>query len=85
MNKSSETKKSKENSSRAVNDGNNKNKDSNQKKITSRVIPTIDLIKTCPRSAPNADRIVNLQLNTLKTRKGRATKVSQRIRLVVKK
>ena len=51
---------------------------------TSRVIQTLALIKNCLQSAPTTDRMATLQLNALTPPRGRATKVSQRVRLVVK-
>ena len=54
------------------------------RKSTSRVIPNLSLIKILPQSAPTADRMVTFQLNTFKTPRERATKVSQKIWLVAK-
>ena len=72
MNKISETYKSKEKNSGAANFGNNKK---NNKDHQSNSNSSVD--KTLPRRAHTAGRIVTFQLNTLKTCKGRATKLNQ--------
>ena len=84
MNKNSETKNSNDNSSGAANTVNNKTKDYNQKKRTTRVVTTLALITIFQRTAPAEDRMVTSQLNAFKNLRGRATKVIQKIELVVK-
>ena len=53
------------------------------RKSTIIVIPTLALIKICPLNGPTADRMATLKLNSLKTHKGRATKLNQKVRLLV--
>ena len=55
-----------------------------RRKRTSRVIPNLSLIKNRPLSAPTADRMVTWKLNASNPPRGRAQKVSQITRLVLK-
>ena len=84
MNKSSETDNSEDNSSGAANGGNPKNKESKQNKNYQNINTKSNPNKNLSVKRTYCGQDGHFAIKFFKTRKGRATKVSQKIRLVVK-
>ena len=84
MNKSSENKKSKDNSSIAANAENNKYKESNQKKKDQQSSNKSTVNKNSPMKCTHCGQDGHFAIKCIKKPQGGATKVNQRIRLVVK-